>query len=70
MSGTQSTPSSGGVVTFAESPDYSPTWILPFYSGQFFTIQEQGWFESLMWPPLFNQGNGQNPSRELQHQPG
>jgi peptide/nickel transport system substrate-binding protein len=61
-SGTGSTPSSGGIVTFAESPDYSPTWILPFYSGAFFTIQEQGWFESLSWPPLFNQSNGASPS--------
>jgi len=52
----------GGVVTFAESPDYAPTWILPFYSGQYFTIQEQGWFESLMWPPLFNTTNGKSPS--------
>lgn len=51
----------GGVVTFAESPNYSPTWILPFYTGQYFTIQEQGWFENLMWPPLFNQGNGKSP---------
>jgi peptide/nickel transport system substrate-binding protein len=58
---TGGTPSSGGVVTFAESPDYSPTWILPFYSGEFFTIQEQGWFESLSWPPLFNQSNGASP---------
>jgi peptide/nickel transport system substrate-binding protein len=54
--------STGGVVTFAESAGYAPTWILPFYSGAFFTIQEQGWFESLMWPPLYNQGNGQNPT--------
>jgi peptide/nickel transport system substrate-binding protein len=56
-----STPSSGGIVTFAETPEGQPTWILPFYSGAFFTIQEQGWFESLMWPPLFNQANGQSP---------
>ncbi len=56
-----STPSSGGVVTFAETPEGQPTWILPFYSGAFFTIQEQGWFESLMWPPLFNQANGESP---------
>jgi peptide/nickel transport system substrate-binding protein len=55
-------PASGGVVTFAESPDYAPTWILPFYSGAFFTIQEQGWFESLSWPPLFNQANGESPT--------
>jgi peptide/nickel transport system substrate-binding protein len=61
-SGASGTPTSGGVVTFAESPDYAPTWILPFYSGAFFTIQEQGWFESLSWPPLFNQANGANPS--------
>jgi peptide/nickel transport system substrate-binding protein len=60
--GTTGKPSSGGVVTFAESADYAPTWILPFYTGAFFTIQEQGWFESLMWPPLFNQANGQSPS--------
>jgi peptide/nickel transport system substrate-binding protein len=53
---------SGGVVTFAESADYVPTWILPFYSGAFFTIQEQGWFENLMWPPLFNQSNGASPT--------
>lgn len=59
---TGSSSSSGGIVTFAESADYAPTWILPFYSGTFFTIQEQGWFESLMWPPLFNQGNGASPS--------
>ena len=52
----------GGVVTFAETANYAPTWILPFYSGQYFTIQEQGWFENLMWPPLFNQGNGKSPS--------
>jgi peptide/nickel transport system substrate-binding protein len=52
----------GGVVTFAESADYAPTWILPFYSGADFTIQEQGWFESLMWPPLYNQGNGESPT--------
>jgi peptide/nickel transport system substrate-binding protein len=52
----------GGVVTFAETPEGQPTWILPFYSGAFFTIQEQGWFESLMWPPLYNQANGANPS--------
>ena len=52
----------GGVVTFAESADYAPTWILPFYSGAFFTIQEQGWFESLMWPPLYNQSNGESPT--------
>jgi peptide/nickel transport system substrate-binding protein len=56
------TAASGGVVTFAESPDYYPTWILPFYNGAFFTIQEQGWFESLMWPPLFNQANGASPT--------
>lgn len=55
-------PASGGVVTFAESANYAPTWILPFYSGAFFTIQEQGWFENLMWPPLYNQSNGQSPS--------
>jgi peptide/nickel transport system substrate-binding protein len=54
--------SAGGVVTFAESAGYAPTWILPFYSGAFFTIQEQGWFESLMWPPLYNQGNGESPT--------
>jgi peptide/nickel transport system substrate-binding protein len=60
-SGSGSSPSSGGVVTFAETPEGQPTWILPFYSGAFFTIQEQGWFESLMWPPLFNQANGQSP---------
>jgi peptide/nickel transport system substrate-binding protein len=53
---------SGGVVTFAESPDYAPTWILPFYPGSFFTIQEQGWFENLMWPPLYNQANGESPT--------
>jgi peptide/nickel transport system substrate-binding protein len=63
-------PASGGVVTFAESPDYSPTWILPFYSGAFFTIQEQGWFENLMWPPLFNQANGANPSVSYPHSIG
>jgi peptide/nickel transport system substrate-binding protein len=59
---TGGSPSSGGVVTFAESPDYFPTWILPFYGGAFFTIQEQGWFENLLWPPLFNTSNGANPS--------
>lgn len=53
---------SGGVVTFAETAGYIPTWILPFYSGEFFTIQEQGWFENLMWPPLFNQANGESPA--------
>ena len=47
-------PTKGGVVTFAESANYAPTWILPFYPGSFFTIQEQSWFENLMWPPLFN----------------
>ncbi len=57
-----SSASGGGVVTFAESAGYAPTWILPFYSGAFFTIQEQGWFESLMWPPLFNQSNGASPT--------
>ena len=51
-------PQKGGVVTFAETASYAPTWILPFYSGEFFTIQEQGWFENLMWPPLYNQANG------------
>ncbi len=56
------TAASGGTVTFAESAGYAPTWILPFYSGAFFTIQEQGWFESLMWPPLYNQGNGASPA--------
>src|SRR5580698_5463873 len=60
-SGTTGKSATGGVVTFAESADYAPTWILPFYSGAFFTIQEQGWFENLMWPPLFNQANGQSP---------
>jgi peptide/nickel transport system substrate-binding protein len=60
--GTGGKPASGGVVTFAESPDYAPTWILPFYNGAFFTIQEQGWFESLSWPPLFNQANGASPA--------
>jgi peptide/nickel transport system substrate-binding protein len=59
--GSTGTSTTGGVVTFAESADYAPTWILPFYSGAFFTIQEQGWFENLMWPPLFNQANGQSP---------
>jgi len=61
---------SGGVVTFAESPDYAPAWILPFYGGAFFTIQEQGWFESLMWPPLFNQANGESPSINYAHSLG
>ncbi len=67
-SGGNSTPPSGtnaakgGIVTFAESAGYAPTWILPFYSGAFFTIQEQGWFESLMWPPLYNQSNGASPT--------
>jgi peptide/nickel transport system substrate-binding protein len=59
--GATGTSTTGGIVTFAESADYAPTWILPFYSGAFFTIQEQGWFENLMWPPLFNQSNGQSP---------
>ena len=59
---TGSSSTSGGIVTFAESADYAPTWILPFYSGADFTIQEQGWFESLMWPPLYNQGNGASPT--------
>jgi peptide/nickel transport system substrate-binding protein len=62
--------SKGGVVTFAESANYFPTWILPFYSGAFFTIQEQGWFESLMWPPLFNQANGASPSVNYAHSLG
>lgn len=57
-----SSATNGGIVTFAESAGYAPTWILPFYSGAFFTIQEQGWFESLMWPPLFNQANGVSPT--------
>ena len=68
--GASSTASAGGVVTFAESADYVPTWILPFYSGAFFTIQEQGWFESLMWPPLFNQANGQSPVVSYAHSLG
>jgi len=69
-SGTGSTASSGGVVTFAETPEGQPTWILPFYSGEFFTIQEQGWFESMMWPPLFNQANGQSPVVSYAHSLG
>jgi peptide/nickel transport system substrate-binding protein len=60
--GASSKPSTGGTITFAESANYVPTWILPFYSGAFFTIQEQGWFENLMWPPLFNPANGASPS--------
>ena len=58
------TPTKGGVVTFAESADYAPTWILPFYPGAFFTIQEQSWFENLMWPPLFNRQR-REPDRQL-----
>ncbi len=69
-SGTGSTASKGGVVTFAETPEGQPTWILPFYSGEFFTIQEQGWFESMMWPPLFNQANGQSPVVSYAHSLG
>jgi peptide/nickel transport system substrate-binding protein len=61
------TPSKGGVVTFAETPEGQPTWILPFYSGAFFTIQEQGWFENMMWPPLFNQANGASPVINYAH---
>jgi peptide/nickel transport system substrate-binding protein len=63
-------PSSGGVVTFAESAGYAPTWILPFYPGSFDTIQEQGWFENFMWPPLYNTSNGASPAVNYSHSLG
>ena len=63
-------PAGGGIVTFAESADYAPTWILPFYPGSFVTIQEQGWFENLMWPPLYNQSNGASPAVNYAHSLG
>jgi peptide/nickel transport system substrate-binding protein len=63
-------PASGGIVTFAESAGYAPTWILPFYPGSFDTIQEQGWFENFMWPPLYNTSNGASPAVNYSHSLG
>lgn len=63
-------PASGGIVTFAESAGYAPTWILPFYPGSFDTIQEQGWFENFMWPPLYNTSNGASPGVSFAHSLG
>ncbi len=44
------------MATFAESPGFPPVWILPFYPGSDFTIQYQGWFENLLYPPIFQFG--------------
>jgi peptide/nickel transport system substrate-binding protein len=48
-----------GVIRFAETPGGGvPTWIFPLFPPQYFTIQEQSWFEYLMWPPLYQFGEG------------
>jgi peptide/nickel transport system substrate-binding protein len=49
-------------VTWAESANFGPQWILPIYPGQYFTVQDQSMFEYLLYPPLYNFGSGSSPS--------
>ncbi len=45
-----------GVVNFAEQPAGAPVWIFPMFPPEYFTIQEQSWFEYLLFPPLYQFG--------------
>lgn len=50
-----------GTITFAETPGTTPTWIFPLFPPQYFTIQDQSWFEYLSYPPLYQVGEGNSP---------
>lgn len=52
--------SSGGVVTFAETPGGNPDYILPLAGGPYFSIANQSVFSSIMYPSMYWFGlNGQ-----------
>jgi peptide/nickel transport system substrate-binding protein len=57
--------SSSGIIRWAESAGYAPKWIFPLFPAQYFTVQEQSQFEYLMFPPLYNFGNGSSPALNL-----
>jgi peptide/nickel transport system substrate-binding protein len=49
-------------VTWAESANFGPQWILPLFPGQYYTVQDQSEFEYLLYPPLYNFGKGGSPT--------
>ncbi len=54
-----------GTVVFAQLDGSPPTYILPLFSGSAYFVNDQGWFEDLMWRPLYwfgyRGGPGFNP---------
>jgi peptide/nickel transport system substrate-binding protein len=65
-SGKPTAASNSGVVKFAETPGIAPTWIFPMFPPQYFTIQDQSWFEYLSFPPLYVFGEGGNPGLDYE----
>jgi peptide/nickel transport system substrate-binding protein len=59
------TASASDTIRWAESAGYAPQWIFPLFPAQYFTVQEQSQFEYLMFPPLYNFGNGASPELNL-----
>jgi peptide/nickel transport system substrate-binding protein len=55
-------PEHTGTITFAEAPGTAPTWILPLVTSASFTVSTVGYFEELLWRPLYWFGNGVAPT--------
>ncbi len=53
--------SSGGVVTFAETPGGNPDYILPLAGGPYFSIANDSLFSNIMYVPLYSFGVGADP---------
>lgn len=53
--------SSGGVVTFGESPGGNPDYILPLAGGEYFSISNDSLFSNIMYPTMYWFGIGSDP---------
>lgn len=54
-------PTSGGVVTYAEQPGAGPAWIFPINDNVHSTVYGDFEFEYLMWRPLYYPTKGASP---------
>jgi peptide/nickel transport system substrate-binding protein len=56
-------PQHAGTVTWAETPGFAPTWIMPIYTSAADAINNINQFEYLMWRPLYWFSNGVEPTQ-------
>jgi peptide/nickel transport system substrate-binding protein len=56
-------PAHAGTITWAETPGFAPTWIMPIYTSAADAINNIEQFENLMWRPLYWFSNGVEPTQ-------